>query len=62
MAITPPSVCPGLPLPWPLALLAGFSPLEAAGITEGAVFRRIFNKRNQRVTDRRLAGREMLRQ
>jgi site-specific recombinase XerD len=33
--------------------------LEAAGITEGAVFRRIFNRRNQRVTDRRLAGRNV---
>jgi site-specific recombinase XerD len=33
--------------------------LEAAGITEGAVFRRIFNKRSQRVTDRRLAARNV---
>jgi site-specific recombinase XerD len=33
--------------------------LEVAGITEGAVFRRIFNKRNQRVTDRRLAARNV---
>src|SRR5262245_542933 len=31
--------------------------LEAAGITKGAVFRRVFNKRAQRVTDRRLAAR-----
>ena len=29
--------------------------LAAAGITEGAIFRRIFNKRVQRVTERRLA-------
>jgi hypothetical protein len=28
---------------------------RCAGITEGAVFRRILNKRNQRVTERRLA-------
>jgi integrase len=27
--------------------------LDAAGITEGAIFRRIFNKRAQRVTERR---------
>jgi site-specific recombinase XerD len=33
--------------------------LEAAGITEGAIFRRIFNKRAQRVTDRRLAPRNV---
>jgi hypothetical protein len=33
--------------------------LEAADITEGAVFRRIFNRRNQRVTDRRLAPRNV---
>jgi site-specific recombinase XerD len=31
--------------------------LEAASITEGAVFRRIFNKRG--ITDRRLAGRNV---
>jgi site-specific recombinase XerD len=31
--------------------------IEAAGITDGAVFRRIFNKRRQRVTDQRLHGR-----
>ena len=31
--------------------------IDAAGITEGAVFRRIFNKRAQRVTDQRLHGR-----
>jgi site-specific recombinase XerD len=31
----------------------------AAGITEGAIFRRIFNKRAQRVTDRRLAPRNV---
>ena len=33
--------------------------LDAAGITEGAVFRRVFNKRAQRVTDRRLAARNV---
>jgi hypothetical protein len=33
--------------------------LEAASITEGAVFRRIFNKLAQRITDRRLAGRNV---
>jgi hypothetical protein len=33
--------------------------LEAAGITEGAIFRRVFNKRAQRVTDRRLAARNV---
>jgi site-specific recombinase XerD len=33
--------------------------LEAAGITEGAIFRRIFNKRAQRVTDQRLAPRNV---
>src|SRR5262245_36429610 len=33
--------------------------LEAAGINEGAVFRRVFNKRAQRVTDRRLAARNV---
>ena len=33
--------------------------LEAAAITEGAIFRRIWNKRSQRVTDRRLAARNV---
>jgi site-specific recombinase XerD len=33
--------------------------LSAAGIAEGAVFRRILNRRNQRVTDRRLAARNV---
>jgi site-specific recombinase XerD len=33
--------------------------LDAAGITEGAIFRRVINKRAQRVTDRRLAGRNV---
>ena len=33
--------------------------LDAAGITEGAIFRRIFNKRAQRVTNRRLAPRNV---
>ena len=33
--------------------------LDAAGVTEGAIFRRIFNKRAQRVTDRRLAPRNV---
>ena len=33
--------------------------LDAAGITEGAIFRRIFNKRAQRVTERRLAPRNV---
>jgi len=33
--------------------------LEAAGITEGALFRRVFNKRAQRVADRRLAPRNV---
>jgi site-specific recombinase XerD len=33
--------------------------LEAAGITEGAIFRRVFNKHAQRVTDRRLAARNV---
>ena len=32
---------------------------DAAGITEGAIFRRIFNKRAQRITDRRLAPRNV---
>jgi site-specific recombinase XerD len=33
--------------------------LTAAGITEGPIFRRIFNRRAQRVTDRRLAPRNV---
>src|SRR5258708_32430221 len=33
--------------------------LEAAGITEGAVFRRVFNKHAQRVANRRLAARNV---
>jgi hypothetical protein len=33
--------------------------LDAAGITEGAIFRRIFNKRSPRVPDRRLAARNV---
>jgi integrase len=33
--------------------------LEAAGITEGAVFRRVLNKRNQRLGTTRLAGRNV---
>jgi site-specific recombinase XerD len=41
----------------PVAALRAW--LEAAGIAEGAVFRRIFNRRNQRVTDRRLAPRNV---
>jgi integrase len=41
----------------PVAALRAW--LEAAGITEGAVFRRVFNKRAQRVTDRRLAARNV---
>jgi site-specific recombinase XerD len=41
----------------PVAALKAW--LEAAAITEGAIFRRIFNKRSQRVTDRRLAGRNV---
>jgi hypothetical protein len=39
----------------PVAALRAW--LDAAGITEGAIFRRIFNKRAQRITDRRLAPR-----
>jgi integrase len=39
----------------PVAALKAW--IEAAGITEGAVFRRIFNKRAQRVTSQRLHGR-----
>jgi site-specific recombinase XerD len=41
----------------PVAALKAW--LEAAGITEGAVFRRVFNKCAQRVTDRRLAARNV---
>jgi site-specific recombinase XerD len=41
----------------PVAALRGW--LDAAGITEGAIFRRIFNRRAQRVTDRRLAPRNV---
>jgi site-specific recombinase XerD len=41
----------------PVAALRAW--LGAAGITEGATFRRIFNKRAQRVTDRRLAPRNV---
>ena len=39
----------------PVAALKAW--IEAAGITDGAVFRRIFNKKRQRVTDQRLHGR-----
>jgi integrase len=39
----------------PVAALKAW--IEAAGIVEGAVFRRIFNKKCQRVTDQRLHGR-----
>jgi hypothetical protein len=31
--------------------------IDAAGITEGALFRRVFNKKAQRITDQRLHGR-----
>jgi len=41
----------------PVAALRAW--LDAAGITEGAIFRRIFNKRAQRVTARRLAPRNV---
>jgi integrase len=41
----------------PVAALRAW--LNASGITEGAVFRRIFNKRAQRMTDRRLAARNV---
>jgi site-specific recombinase XerD len=41
----------------PLAAVRAW--LDAAGITEGAIFRRIFNKRAQRVTERRLAPRNV---
>ena len=39
----------------PVAALRAW--IDAAGITEGAVFRRIWNKRNQRVSAERLQGR-----
>jgi integrase len=39
----------------PVAALRGW--IEAAGIVEGAVFRRIWNKRAQRITSQRLHGR-----
>jgi site-specific recombinase XerD len=41
----------------PVAALRAW--LDAAGITEGAIFRRILNKRAQRVTERRLAPRNV---
>jgi site-specific recombinase XerD len=41
----------------PVAALQAW--LATAGIPEGAVFRRIFNRRNQRVADRRLAPRNV---
>jgi site-specific recombinase XerD len=41
----------------PVAALRAW--LDAAGITEGAIFRRILNKRTQRVTERRLAARNV---
>jgi site-specific recombinase XerD len=41
----------------PVAALKAW--LEAAGITEGAVFRRVFNKCAQRVTEQRLAARNV---
>jgi site-specific recombinase XerD len=41
----------------PVAALGAW--LEAAAITEGPIFRRIFNRRAQRVTDRRLAARNV---
>src|SRR5215831_18669833 len=41
----------------PVAALRAW--LDAAGITEGAIFRRIFNKRAQRVTNQRLAPRNV---
>jgi integrase len=41
----------------PVAALKAW--LEAAAITSGPLFVRIFNRRNQRVTDRRLAGRNI---
>ena len=33
--------------------------IEAAGISEGAVFRRVFNRRAQRVGDQRLGARDV---
>jgi site-specific recombinase XerD len=45
------------PAACPVAALRAW--LEAAGITEGAIFRRVFNKHAQRVTDRRLAARNV---
>src|SRR5262249_50957772 len=41
----------------PVAALKAW--LEAAGIREGAIFRRVFNKRSQRVANRRLAARNV---
>jgi site-specific recombinase XerD len=41
----------------PVAALRAW--LDAAGISEGAIFRRIFNKCSQRMTDRRLAPRNV---
>jgi site-specific recombinase XerD len=41
----------------PVAALRAW--LDAAGITEGAIFRRILNKRTQRVTESRLAARNV---
>ena len=41
----------------PVAALRAW--LDAAGITAGAIFRRIVNKKAQRLTDRRLAGRNV---
>jgi integrase len=41
----------------PVAALRAW--LDAAGIAEGAIFRRIFNRRAQRLTDRRLAPRNV---
>jgi len=38
----------------PVAALKAW--LEAAGITEGAIFRRVFNRRNQRVSAARLGA------
>jgi site-specific recombinase XerD len=41
----------------PVIALAAW--LEAAGISEGAVFRRVFNRRTQRVADQQLAARNV---
>jgi integrase len=41
----------------PVAALKAW--IEAAGITEGAVFRRVFNRKAQRITDQRLYGRAL---